>query len=178
MYIAPCNRDTIVSFIHGFETLAPENSTLTPLLRERLEKRYKISYTALGWPQMVEDVAKKWDMTYANAFKRITLEVLVAEHETLSENITKLLQSVVTTYIKRIREQGDWSMNPEGSKDWQWFVFIGYPWFKALWSHQKWKVIKKIDKEIKDGNAFLHNGRSLPAPALLHLRAAFDALSE
>lgn len=75
MYIHPINRNTIVSFIHGFETAA-RSRTFTEELKNYLEISYQIYGSNQGWPRQVELLAENWGVSWEDGFVQVATVIL------------------------------------------------------------------------------------------------------
>lgn len=76
MYICPCDKSNITSFVVGYENGSIGECTFSKILSEKLEKKYKIKYLATGWVGQIEGYAKKKGIDWNAAFNFIASEVL------------------------------------------------------------------------------------------------------
>ncbi|MCA0133951.1 hypothetical protein [Winogradskyella alexanderae] len=67
MWIHPIDRNTITSFIHGFEA-GSDNKFFTTLLKKHLESEYNIFGSNQGWPNQVRLYAEKKEIDWNEAF--------------------------------------------------------------------------------------------------------------
>ncbi|WP_347923685.1 hypothetical protein [Pontimicrobium sp. SW4] len=67
MWIYPIDRNTITSFIHGFQA-GSDNKCFTSTLKNHLESKHNIYGSNQGWPNQVSLYAEKKEMNWSNAF--------------------------------------------------------------------------------------------------------------
>ncbi|MTE27039.1 hypothetical protein [Winogradskyella ouciana] len=70
MWVQPINRDTIVSFIYGFEA-GTGNKIFTSALKSYLESRYEIFGSNQGWPNQISIYSEKKGIEWCEAFLEI-----------------------------------------------------------------------------------------------------------
>ena len=59
MYIGREKIDSIISFIHGYETGAGKECEFTKILDKHLEETYQIPRMSTGWPGQIEELTKR-----------------------------------------------------------------------------------------------------------------------
>jgi len=67
MWINPIDKNTITSFIHGFEA-GTDKKSFTSLLKNYLESEHNIYGSNQGWPNQVLLYAEKNDLSWSDAF--------------------------------------------------------------------------------------------------------------
>ena len=67
LWINPIDRNSITSFIHGFEA-GTENKCFTSTLKNHLESEHNIYGSNQGWPNQVFLYAEKKEMNWNDAF--------------------------------------------------------------------------------------------------------------
>jgi hypothetical protein len=67
MWINPIDRNTITSFIHGFEA-GSDKKIFTSLLKDYLESEHNIYGSNQGWPNQVLRYAEKKKLSWNDAF--------------------------------------------------------------------------------------------------------------
>ncbi len=77
MYVTPINEETIVSFIHGYET-GVRNTTLTNQISNLLSNKYMISEPAMGFQYQIKVYSEKCELSWVDGFVQIVEEVLQA----------------------------------------------------------------------------------------------------
>ena len=75
MYIHPTSKETIVSFIHGYE-VGRGNQELTNLISQLLDEQFGIKRKATGWPNQIESYSKKKEINWIEGFKEI-MQILI-----------------------------------------------------------------------------------------------------
>ena len=74
MYVNPVNRDTIVSFIHGYE-IGIKNTNLTVELKKLLSDKYNVIYSSDGWSGQIDQLSKKLNITWIDTLKKLIFEL-------------------------------------------------------------------------------------------------------
>ncbi len=75
LYVTPVNRDTIVSFIHGYE-IGLKNNNLTDGLKKLLANKYDIMYSSDGWPGQIYRLSERLNLTWIDTLKKLTFELI------------------------------------------------------------------------------------------------------
>lgn len=70
MWIFPIERNTIISFIHGFEA-GIGNNYFTSELKNHLESKYQIFGSNQGWPNQILLYSEKTEVKWSEAFLKI-----------------------------------------------------------------------------------------------------------
>ena len=76
MYIGACTRESIISFVHGYEAGAQGECNFTKLTSQRLEKRCRTRHLVRGWPDQTERCIEKRDLDWLQGLAFIASEVL------------------------------------------------------------------------------------------------------
>ena len=82
MYIYPCNKQNIVSFITGYESGAQGECTFTQDLSKKLSVKYNIKKYATGWSNQIDRYSEEKNIQWVDAFVLITSELLNESKET------------------------------------------------------------------------------------------------
>ena len=170
MMVYPTATDSLVNFIHGYETGRKKKFNFIPLLQEFITVNYKIKPTNLGWPQQLTTLAEKKGISWMIVFKQITLEVIVQECDgNLEQPLKRMLVKRITSLIEHIRNPlyDNWSIN------WQGITATNKKWFKQLWNNKELKIIKAITREIKVNNLYANPITKTPSIKLLALKNKF-----
>lgn len=78
MYVDPVNKDTVTSFINGYECgLADKGFTTS--IQSRLSEHYKVEYSSDGWPGQIKRWAESINLSWIDAFRKIASELDVPE---------------------------------------------------------------------------------------------------
>ena len=106
MWIHPVNRETIISFIHGFES-GSQNNKLTFEMRKLLSESYEIKYSSDGWSGQIDRLSEKQNSNWIEIFKK---EKFTARVGFLTElwlipmmrNLKDLLQYLFTSTLNSV----------------------------------------------------------------------------
>ena len=146
MFIYKENKDTIIAFIHGFESGWNNNRQFTETLSDSLGKEFKIRRNATGWHGQIERIAEKLEIGWTIVFKRGSLDVLFKEFEQLNSSI----------FVDSIRKRIDSKLsgiNNHFDKDWMidWFTIVDLQagWFKSIWTEQEFILLEEVQERLK-----------------------------
>ncbi|WP_167342056.1 hypothetical protein [Nonlabens sp. SY33080] len=84
MWINPIDKNTITSFIHGFEA-GTDKKSFTSLLKDYLESEHNINGSNQGWPNQVLLYAQKNELSWSNAFLELGITI-ISKLKTVSDN--------------------------------------------------------------------------------------------
>ena len=76
MYICPCDRHGVVSFITGYEIGRGKHCCFTALLSRELAIKYKVRAYATGWPDQVARFSDKRGIDWMQGFMLIAAQVI------------------------------------------------------------------------------------------------------
>ena len=76
MYICPSERESVVSFLTGYELGTDGLCTFTDTMSSILAEKYKIKLYATGWPDQLERFAEKNKMNWIQGFELVASEAL------------------------------------------------------------------------------------------------------
>ena len=80
MYVQPISKDTVQSFVSGYE-YCKKSDYLTRQISSHLKTKYFIEKPAMGYPYQIEIFSKKHSLSWVDGFVKITKEVLNKESE-------------------------------------------------------------------------------------------------
>lgn len=148
MYVAHLERNAIVGFIVGFE-IGINCNDFTTKLQERLTSIYKINHSSSGWSLQIKKYSEKKDITWEQAFLRLSLEVIYEfMQEEQSNEFIQFTQKRTINHISAYYYQ-----QPDRIKEWveYWktFVDIRQEYFLAIWNKEDISNFKRLDKAIK-----------------------------
>jgi len=171
MFVHPVNRDTIVSFVSGYQAGRGERFDFDTPLKLLMADKYKTYYSSDGWPGQIERYAKKKSIGWVMAFSRIMIELIggQAPNDRAQRKAGKIFRSGIESLIARIQESGDPWFNDSWTEDWMSLCLVSDKWFRTLWTEGEWLVIKAIDMAVRREKVFVE-GSYLPRPALVKLR--------
>lgn len=76
MFICPSNKENVIAFIHGYEYGTQNKCLFTKHLKELLENKYQIKYNQFGWPNQIERLAEKREITWMEAYLMVSFEII------------------------------------------------------------------------------------------------------
>jgi len=76
MYISFVSRESVVSYLHGYEAGSAGRCQFSASLSEWLSARHQIERMAQGWPHQVEVFAQERSLSWIEAYQRVSSEVL------------------------------------------------------------------------------------------------------
>ena len=76
MYVPAVSRESIVSYLHGYEAGSAGRCQFSASLSEWLSARHLIERMAQGWPHQMEVFAKKRSLSWIEAYQLASSEVL------------------------------------------------------------------------------------------------------
>ena len=173
MFIAPIDEHNIISFIHGFETGRYNQCDFTYQINKYFDEK-KIPCRSDGWAGQIRRFSNKKCLSWPDAFKRISLDILSSEQNGgLDNEMKNIITSRIIILINRIDEKGNPFFNPEWISEWNSLCTIKSQWFASLWTNAQYKSIQSINNQIKRNMVF--NGRKpfRPTKKLLDLKIKF-----
>ncbi len=149
MFVQPINEHTILSFLYGYEMGTKGKYQFTRMLKDILEKKYRIAWGSRGLPEQIEKLAKKRKDTWVLTFKKVAMEVLTFDGAGVHAKMKMYLKYIVDIQVEAYERNGKQTPNKLWIEQWLTFVFLKYPWAKELWTVEEWKNIRQIDKQIQ-----------------------------
>ena len=146
MFTGKENKDTVISFLNGYEIGRQNECKFTQKLSDSIKKEFRINTRATGWNGQIENTAQKLETDWITVFKRQSLKVLTEEFSDLIDD------DLIDSFKKRmIGKVG--GVNYHFRKDWiiDWFgiVDLSADWFRKIWSIRELELISNIEEELK-----------------------------
>lgn len=146
MYTGIENKDTISSFLYGYEIGRDNECNFIEMLAKSIEEQYKIRSKATGWVGQIEGLAEKLETDWITIFKSQSLKILTSK---FNEPMTREF----TESIKRRMNGKMLGVDNHFRRDWiaDWFgiVDLSANWFKEMWSDIELKLLNEIEQELK-----------------------------
>ena len=145
MYTGKENRDTVTSFLHGYEIGRNNECNFIEQLMKSIEEEYEIKSRATGWTGQIEMVAEKLEMDWITIFKKQSLKLLTSKFtEPIKEEFASSIKSRINGKMLGIENhfRRDWIT------DWFGIVDLQSDWFIELWSDEELKLMKNIEEEL------------------------------
>ena len=79
MYVDPVNKDTVTSFIDGYECALADKG-FTKNIQSRLSEYYKVEYSSDGWPGQIKRWAESNNLSWIEAFRKVASELNAPEN--------------------------------------------------------------------------------------------------
>jgi hypothetical protein len=180
MMVPVTDENSILSFIFGYEAGRNGKCEFTKILKEYLDKKYKVQYSSDGWSGQISRYCKSKHLNWVNTFKKVSLEVLAeSENQKFSTPLRELYRTRVISLIDRIKKEGDPFFRPDWVHEVVLLCSHKTNWFKNLWSDDELRILKQISIELsKHYSTIFENwqplGQYVPSKKLLSLKADFD----
>lgn len=146
MYISPINRDTIISFIHGFES-GSFNREFSEGFRQYLANKYRIRTGATGWPGQIDQLTEKRSENWLITFNQCALDFIISDSPNdLTEEVSGLLRLRIQTLTERILANEKFPGNEE---EWLSLYCFENPWFRELWSNEEWEILLSVFQKLE-----------------------------
>ena len=145
MYTGKENRDTISSFLHGYEIGRDDECHFIEKLSESIEEEYKIDCRATGWIGQIERLAEMLETDWVTVFKKQSLKIL-------TDNFTESITIEFTNSIKKRINGKMLGVKNHFRRDWitDWFGIVNFEadWFNEIWSKKELQLLREIEKEL------------------------------
>lgn len=146
MYINPVNRDTIISFIHGFEA-GSFNREFSEGFRQYLADKHRIRTGATGWEGQLDQLTKKRSENWLITFNQCSLDFIISSSiNDLKKEVNDLLSSRIQTLTERILTNEKF---PGNEQEWVSLCCFESPWFRELWSTEEWEVLLSVFQKLE-----------------------------
>lgn len=145
MYTGKENKDTVSSFLHGYEIGRNNECNFIEQIMKSIEEEYEIKSRATGWIGQIEMVAEKLEMDWIIIFKKQSLKFLTSKFtEPIKIEFGISIKSRINGKMLGVENhfRRDWIT------DWFGIVDLKSDWFKELWSSKELKLMKKIEEEL------------------------------
>ena len=146
MYTGKENKDTITSFINGYEVGRDGKCKFIKQMIKSIEEEYKIESQATGWIGQIEILSKKLETDWITIFKKQSLKIL-------TKKFTKPIKKEFAISIKKRINGKMLGVKNHFRRDWiaDWFGItdLKATWFRELWSKKELILMSKIEEEIK-----------------------------
>ncbi len=146
MYTGIENKDTVYSFLVGYEIGRNNKCNFTERISESIKNEYKIEKQSTIWSVQVDRLAEKIGADWITTFKRQSFKILTKEFD------EKIQNEFSTSIRKRINSKVNRMEKPLYKfwiKDWFGIVDLEANWFQEIWSEKELKLITELEKELK-----------------------------
>jgi hypothetical protein len=151
MYVGKESKETITSFIIGYEVGANGNVRISEHISQLLSSEFNIEMQADGWLGQIERFADKNKKTWTSSFKEIVLKYF---YRTQNFQIDSEFKKALKTRIESKIDQLNLDWVASGFENWinEWvgLVDLKEKNFKVIWSESEFEIIKAIDIEINE----------------------------
>lgn len=146
MFIGLVNKDTVSSFIQGYEMGRDNECDFIERILDSINDEYKIKKSSSVWSVEIDRLAEKINSDWVTTFKRQSFRILTKEFDTtmqneFSDSIRKRINSKINSVGNHIYKF--WII------DWFEIVDLEANWFQEIWSEKELKLITELDKELK-----------------------------
>ena len=133
MYIFPVDKNTIISFIHGYEVGRNKECNFTKQISLLISSKFKINSSNTGWVGQIEQLSKKKVSTWVTTFTQITLEIILTQNDNIQEEeLTQILKTRIQSLIKSLSE----TKYESGINEWLTICMIKEKWFLRIYFFQ------------------------------------------
>ena len=146
MYTGIENKNTVSSFLHGYEIGRENECKFIEELIKSIEGEYRIESRATNWIGQIERLAEKLETDWITIFKRQSLKILTNKfsdpiRQEFAISIKKRINGKMLGVKNHFRR--DWIT------DWFGITDLKAKWFKDLWLDEELKLLNEIEEEIK-----------------------------
>lgn len=146
MYIHPVSRDTIISFIHGFEA-GSFNREFSERFRHYIANKHQVRTGAAGWEGQLDQLADQRRENWLIVFNKCALDFIIsASTNDLKQDVNSLLRSRLFTLTERILTGEKLSGNEQ---EWLSLYCVESPWFRELWSKEEWETLLSVFQRLE-----------------------------
>jgi hypothetical protein len=146
MYTGKENRDTIMSFLYGYEIGRSGQCEFIEKLSKSIAQEYGIEKLATGCWGQIEMTARELETDWVTIFKKQSIKVLTTEFSDLID------EELILSFKKRIVGKTG-RVNNHFRKYWitDWFgiIDLSADWFKKMWTKRELEMITNIEEELK-----------------------------
>lgn len=145
MYTGKENKDTVLSFLHGYEIGRNNECHFIEKLSQSIEEEYQLESRATGWIGQIERLAEQLEMDWITIFKKQSLKVLTkAFDETEKIEFSNSIRKRINGKMSGIKHhfQRNWIT------DWFGIVDLTANWFKEIWSERELELMTEIEEEL------------------------------
>jgi len=146
MYTGKTNRDTVMSFLYGYETGRHGLCKFTEKLSTSIYEEFGVEKLATGLLGQIIVTAEKLDSNWIAIFKQQSLKTLLEEFPT---PIEKRAINFFKSKVIGIANYKEKSIREHRIRDWLDFIALSSDWFKKMWTEKELKIITEIEKELK-----------------------------
>ena len=146
MYTGEENRDTISSFLCGYEIGRDDECLFIEKISESIEEEYKIDCRATGWIGQVEKLAEILETDWVTVFKKQSLKILTDKFtESITIEFTNSIKKRINGKMSGVKNhfRRDWIT------DWFGIVDLEADWFNKIWTKNELRLLKEIEEELK-----------------------------
>lgn len=146
MYTGTENKDTVLSFIHGYEIGRENKCDFVGRIIQSIENEYKIKSGATGWSGQIERLAEELETDWITIFKMQSIKILAKEfYDSSKTELTDLLKRRINGKMNGITI----FFHRNWIRDWFGIINKEANWFKEMWSATELKLINEIETELK-----------------------------
>jgi len=158
MYIGKPSKDSIISFVHGYEIGTGGKCNISNLISGVLTDEFGIARMATDWTGQIEEYSKQRKQNWIISFKQIMLKCFYryGDFKTNSE-LKEYLKSRLQSTIGQLNLQWVASNFQHWYDEWKGLVDVKERGFKMIWSDEEWCIIRKLDNEINNTQIQLTN---------------------
>lgn len=171
MFVHPVNRDTVVSFIHGYEA-GKDNQNFTFMVKQLLTEKYAVYSSSDGWPGQMGRYARRCSWGWVAAFKQTGLEMIMADGLVEATARQELVKWVMSCLDWAATHPAVW-LDKEWRDNWLAICDVRAEWFAAMWSVKELQLLVAIDEQLRTTSLF----ERILLFKLAKLRAEFKALT-
>ena len=149
MFIGKVSKESIISFIHGYEIGTEGKCNISNLISELLTNEFDIKKMATGWNGQIEEYSKERNQNWILSFRQLTLKIFYRnENSKTDSDFKKHLKTRLESKIGQLNLE--WvSVNFQNWCDeWKGLVDLKEEKFRKIWTEKELKIICDIDNEI------------------------------
>ncbi len=146
MYTGKENKNTVSSFLHGYECGRDNECNFIEELVESIKEEYEIESRATGWIGLIERLADKLETDWITIFKSQSLKILTVRFtEPIKKEFEKSIKKRINGKMLGVENyfRRDWIT------DWFGIVDLKAGWFNKMWSMKELSLMNEIEKELK-----------------------------
>lgn len=146
MFIVVVNRDTVSSFIQGYEIGRNNECNFIEKISDSINDEYKIEKSSSVWSVHIDRLAEKIGADWVTTFKKQSFKILTKEFDKKMQN--EFSDSIRKRINSKINCVGNY-IHKFWMTDWFGIVDLEANWFQEIWSEKELKLITALDKELK-----------------------------
>ncbi|WP_025665520.1 hypothetical protein [Aquimarina megaterium] len=171
MYIGKVSKESIISFIHGYEIGTEGKCKISGLISDLLFNEFGIKKMATGWNGQIEEYSKQRNQDWTISFRQLILKSFYRNENFVKDSeFNKHLKSRLESKIGQLNLEWVASDFQNWYDEWKGLVDLKEENFRIIWTEKELEVICDLDNEIDK----IYNNKIQLTNKLLELRSKYE----